>query len=231
METGYHNGITTDTSFHCLFEQSGTFKNELRALGFSAFDYDISDEYGQTDFKVDLFKEINKAYKGEPSMFDHLGEGDFIFAFFPCTRFSKWILKHMNGTASQCQKWDEIRRIEYSMRLEEERSSMFQIFCKFVLILIKKRLRCIIENPYDKEHYLTKYFPVLPGFIDTNRRDRGDYMVKPTQFYFINCKPSDNFIFEAVANHERRREVDLDQKTRSIISKDYANRFIREFVI
>lgn len=26
---------------HCFFEQSGTFKNEFRKLGYEAFDYDI----------------------------------------------------------------------------------------------------------------------------------------------------------------------------------------------
>lgn len=43
---------------HCLFEQSGTFKNEFKKLGYDAYDYDILDDYGQTDFKIDLFKEI-----------------------------------------------------------------------------------------------------------------------------------------------------------------------------
>jgi hypothetical protein len=26
---------------HCFFEQSGTFKNEFKKLGYEAFDYDI----------------------------------------------------------------------------------------------------------------------------------------------------------------------------------------------
>ena len=43
---------------HCLFEQSGTFKNEFRKLGIDAIDYDIQNEFGQTDRVVDLFQEI-----------------------------------------------------------------------------------------------------------------------------------------------------------------------------
>lgn len=43
---------------HCLFEQSGTFKNEFKKLGIEAYDYDILNEYGQTDFQLDLFAEI-----------------------------------------------------------------------------------------------------------------------------------------------------------------------------
>ena len=43
---------------HCLFEQSGTFKNEFRKLGYEAYDYDIQNEFGQTDNVVDLFENI-----------------------------------------------------------------------------------------------------------------------------------------------------------------------------
>lgn len=40
---------------HLLFEQSGTFKRQFLALGIPAFDYDILDDFGETDFKIDLF--------------------------------------------------------------------------------------------------------------------------------------------------------------------------------
>lgn len=43
---------------HCLFEQSGTFKNEFKKLGINAYDYDIQNEFNQTDYVIDLFKEI-----------------------------------------------------------------------------------------------------------------------------------------------------------------------------
>lgn len=47
---------------HCLFEQSGTFKQEFLKLGISAEDYDIQNNFNQTDHVVDLFAEIEKAY-------------------------------------------------------------------------------------------------------------------------------------------------------------------------
>lgn len=50
--------------FHCLFEQSGTFKNQFKELGYEAIDYDILNDYGQTDIVIDLFEEIRKAYAG-----------------------------------------------------------------------------------------------------------------------------------------------------------------------
>lgn len=49
---------------HCFFEQSGTFKNEFRKLGYEAYDYDIQNNFGETDYVIDLFAEIEKAYSG-----------------------------------------------------------------------------------------------------------------------------------------------------------------------
>ena len=47
---------------HCFFEQSGTFKNEFIKLGIPAEDYDIQNNFGQTDNVIDLFSEIDKEY-------------------------------------------------------------------------------------------------------------------------------------------------------------------------
>lgn len=49
---------------HCMFEQSGTYKNEFKKLGYEAYDYDIQNEFSETDFVVDLFSEIDKCYRG-----------------------------------------------------------------------------------------------------------------------------------------------------------------------
>lgn len=43
---------------HCFFEQSGTFKNEFKKLGHEAYDYDILNDFGETDHVIDLFAEI-----------------------------------------------------------------------------------------------------------------------------------------------------------------------------
>ena len=75
---------------HCFFEQSGTFKNEFKKLGYEAFDYDIQDNFGETDYVIDLFAEIEKAYEGGggESIFDNITKDDLIMAFFPCIEFS-----------------------------------------------------------------------------------------------------------------------------------------------
>ena len=56
--------MTINGKVHCFFEQSGTFKNEFIKLGIPAEDYDIQNNFGQTDHVVDLFAEIEKAYSG-----------------------------------------------------------------------------------------------------------------------------------------------------------------------
>jgi len=56
---------------HCLFEQSGTFKREFEKLGVCASDYDILNDFGETDHVCDLFAEIDRAYEGKASIFDN----------------------------------------------------------------------------------------------------------------------------------------------------------------
>lgn len=72
---------------HCFFEQSGTFKNEFKKLGYEAYDYDIQNNFGETDNIVDLFDNIEKAYIGERSLFDNIKKDDLIVSFFPCIYF------------------------------------------------------------------------------------------------------------------------------------------------
>lgn len=47
-----------------MFEQSGCFKNEFRKLGYEAYDYDIQNNFDETDHQIDLFTEIENAYLG-----------------------------------------------------------------------------------------------------------------------------------------------------------------------
>ena len=54
--------MTIKGKVHCFFEQSGTFKNEFIKLGIPAEDYDIQNNFGETDNVIDLFSEIDKEY-------------------------------------------------------------------------------------------------------------------------------------------------------------------------
>jgi hypothetical protein len=68
---------------HCFFEQSGTFKREFIKLGIPAEDYDIQNNFGETDHTDDLFAEIEKAYEGG---------GKSVGQHRPCQRFCDGIL-------------------------------------------------------------------------------------------------------------------------------------------
>ena len=46
----------------CLFEQSGTFKNEFKKLGINAYDVDIQNKFNETDCVRNIFKDIENAY-------------------------------------------------------------------------------------------------------------------------------------------------------------------------
>lgn len=220
------------TTYHCLFEQSGTFKNEFKKLGYNAIDYDIQNEFGETDYVIDLFQEILNAYNGLPSIFDDIKKEDVILAFFPCTRFEIQILLSFRGDARQQQKWTNEQKLEYDLKLHKELSMLYELITKLSIVCIRKNIPLIIENPYCSQHYLTKYWAIKPKIIDDDRTIRGDYYKKPTQYFFINCEPKDNFIFEAYRVNERKQISNVHNTTeRSMISKDYANRFIREFII
>ena len=220
---------------HCLFEQSGTFKNEFKKLGYEAYDYDILNEFGETDYIIDLFKEIGGAYDGKPSLFDKIKKDDLILAFFPCTRFETKIIMRMKGDSFGQDKWSIDRRLEYSMKLHDEMNDMYQLISKMVIVCVRKNLRLVIENPKSTPHHLTDYWCVKPTIIDKDRTKNGDYYKKPTQYWFINCEPKYNLVFESLEYVETKR-IDYvkgsDRKTeRSLMHPQYANRFIRQYLI
>ena len=218
--------------YHCLFEQSGTFKNEFIKLGYESYDYDILNDFCETDFQIDLYKEINNAYDNLNSIFDNFGQNDTIIAFFPCTRFENQILLWFRGDAKQQKSWNIEEKLQFDLKLHEELHNNFNLITKFVIICIRKKIQLIIENPYSEQHYLTKYWPIKPSIIDMDRRATGDYEKKPTQFWFINREPSHNFIFEGVyIKKQKKHNYIWGQVERSMISPDYANRFIREYIL
>ena len=223
---------------HCLFEQSGTFKNEFKKLGYEAYDYDIQNEFGETDYVIDLFAEIEGGYQGKPSIFDNISTDDLILAFFPCTRFEARVPLLFRGEAYQQKLWTDIEKLEYSIQLQNELTELYNLLSKLVIVCERKRLKMVIENPYTQPHYLTTYWCLKPSLIDKDRTENGDYYKKPTQFWFINCKPKFNLVFEPIDYVEQKiiatvkGTENTSRKTeRSMIHPQYANRFIRQYLI
>lgn len=222
----------------CLFEQSGTWKNEFRKLGIDAEDYDILDDFGETDHVIDLFGEIEKAYSGAPSLFDEIGSDDLAVAFFPCTRFEAVIPLAFRGEQLQQKAWTDARKLEYSMQLHGELHELYVLICKLFAIANRGGWRLIVENPASPIHYLTQYFPVKPKIVDQDRTANGDYFKKPTQYWFVNCEPEQNMFFEpleerAVLKVERcATEEGKNRKVRrSLMHPQYARRFIKQFIL
>lgn len=231
----------------CLFEQSGTFKNEFKKLGIDAEDYDIKNDFGQTDHIVDLFGEIRGGYYGRPSLFDEIGEDDIVMAFFPCIRFANQTMVMFRGQQAQMKKWTDVQKMENCMKLQDELTEMYKLVNMLFIICIRKNIKLIMENPFSEEHYLRRYWCMKPAIIDRDRQLRGDYFTKPTQYWFLNFKPKNNFIFEAQVDNAIRvkdaqrlmTKKDLEKcgivadkrVARSMIHPDYANRFIREFIL
>lgn len=217
---------------HCLFEQSGTFKNKFNELGIKAYDYDIENQFNSTDFVVDLFDEIESCYGGGISIFDYFDKDDLLIAFFPCTRFENQISLWFRGDNYAQTNWSLDKKIDYCITLEEERCRFYILISKLVSICLRKKLRLIIENPYSEQHYLTRYWCVRPSIIDYDRTLSGDYYKKPTQYWFINFEPSCNLNYDFYWASDSRRIVDKEHGiTRSLISPYYVENFIKTYIL
>jgi len=230
-----------DGVVHCFFEQSGTFKREFQKLGYKAYDYDIQDEFDETDFQIDLFREIEKAYDNglcTKSIFDEITKDDLIIAFFPCIYFETIQQLDYALLRNGTQNKPLHNRIEYALDRLEKRTRLHSLLYKLVAIADRKCFRLIIENPATTPNYLItgQNFPP-PTIIDKNRMERGDYFKKPTAYWFFNCENTTGFSRQndkqqKIINDCARSKGDgLCGGERSMISSDYARNWICDFVL
>lgn len=221
---------------HCLFEQSGTFKQEFIKLGITAEDYDIQNNFGMTDHRVDLFKAIEDAYDGRQSLFDNITPGDLIMAFFPCIYFCQQNATYFDGTNWNWKDKDARFKSDNILLRSRERQRFYEIALMMFTVCDTRGMRLIVENPFDTKHFLHNNFPYKPTMIDRNRQLRGDYFKKPTQYWFVNCEPTSGKSYQepkekkninALSGHTGSH-CDED---RSLISPDYARNFICDFIL
>src|SRR5574344_1867399 len=117
---------------HCFFEQSGTFKQEFIKLGIPAEDYDIQNNFGQTDHVIDLFSEIEKGYAGGGcSIFDGISKDDLIVAFYPCIYFcaTSQMAFYLGCTNYRCLT-DE-QKIQEILKRSDNRKEFYDRLIKF----------------------------------------------------------------------------------------------------
>lgn len=224
---------------YCLFEQSGVFKNAFKSLDFKAIDVDIQNDFNQTDKQINLFDEIRKASMGLQSFFDEIKKDDLVFAFFPCTRFQSRVPLLSRGEGFAQKKWTDLQKLEYSKKIINELEFNYSHFCELFTIALLKGFKMVVENPYSKPNFLREYFPIKPSVVIENRADYGDTYKKPTQFFFINFKPSFNFtlkndyhkeIFSVTKANKNIKDVSRAVR-RSYISPEFALNFIKEFIL
>ena len=226
---------------HCFFEQSGTFKNEFIKLGIPAEDYDIQNNFGETDHTDDLFKAIEDAYDGKPSLFDNIRggqDGDLIMAFFPCIYFTGstnplyYTLENLNY-----QKMTTAQKIDAMLHRSKSRQYFYELIIKLVGVCLDRGVRIIIENPYSPLHYLCNNFFKAPDVFDRNRQHRGDYFTKPTGYWYFNCVPTHGSSYQEPKEKKTiyccrgSNKAGICSEERSLISPDYARNFICDFIL
>lgn len=222
---------------HCFFEQSGTFKNEFRKLGIPAEDYDIQNNFGETDHVIDLFAEIRGGYAGQPSVFDHITSDDLIMAFFPCIYFSCMSQMLISYTHRNYTNMTPKQRTDAILERSGKREKFFALAVKMFGIVKERGLRMVMENPWSEQTFLKQNFPLKPSIIDNNRTLRGDYYVKPTAYWFVGCEPTFGETFQPrqkgknICQIEPNRQPGLCNEERSMISPDYARNFICDFIL
>lgn len=240
---------------HCFFEQSGTFKNAFKHYGIDAEDYDIQNNFGETDNVIDLFAEIENAYDGKPSIFDRIDKDDLIMAFFPCIKFCN--IAEYNQRSAQ-EKWRKngmpVERVWQLLKKEADERHYFYTLCLKMHAVVECRgLRMIMENPWHEINYTNHFWFMKPSIIDRDRRTRGDAMVKPTAYWFLNCAPTTGSESMQLSKtrkyismgggwkrHKDKPKESLAQgsskaglcsEERSMISPDYALNFIDDFIL
>lgn len=222
---------------HLFFEQSGVFKNEFKKLGYHAECYDIQNNFGQTDHVMDLFAEIEKGYDGKPSVFDNITSDDLIMAFFPCIYFSCMSQMLISYTHRNYKNYTPKEKIDAILKRSKKREEFFSLAVKMIGIAKERGLRLIMENPWSEQTFLKQNFPFNPQVIDKDRTRRGDYYVKPTAYWFINCEPTYGYTFQPkkrgrnICQIPPNKEALFCGEERSMISPDYARNFICDFIL
>ena len=223
---------------HCFFEQSGTFKNEFIKLGIPAEDYDIQNNFGQTDHVMDLFKEIENAYDGKPSVFDTVTKDNLIMAFFPCIYFCQMSQYAQSLNCTNYRKLAEWEACDQIIVRQRNRQRFLELLTKMIRECLRRNIRLIVENPVTGS-FLMNYFLKPPTLVDNNRLARGDYFKKPTGYWFWNCIPThcsshQNDKVQKLVNGKgvkQSKQAGLCSEDRSMISPDYARNFICDFIL
>lgn len=145
----------------------------------------------------------------------------------------------LRGVHISQKGWSLDKIMKTNITRIEEREHYFKTLLKFVAICSYREIKLVIENPWNtsRQTFLQCNF-IEPSLIDTNRCLRGDYYVKPTAYWFINCKPTYGKSYQVNNNpkvvykqKDKKHITGVCSESRSMISPEYARNFICDFII
>ena len=205
-------------------------------MGIPAEDYDIQDNFGETDHVMDLFAEIENAYDGKQSIFDGIGKDDLIMAFFPCIYFSALSQIAINFGCKNYKNLTTMQKAAAVLERSHNREYFFGLAVKMLSVAMDRGLRLIMENPWREQTFLKSNFILAPTFVDTNRALRGDYYSKPTAYWYINSEPTKGHTETPrkpvrILDQKKSGTAGICSEDRSMIHPDYARNFICDFII
>lgn len=158
-------------------------------------------------------------------------------AFFPCIYFCAMSQINFSWTSHNYRKLDTKQKTEEILKRSDSRNTFFKLAVKMFAVVYMKNIRMIMENPWSEQTFLKSNFIMPPTFIDKNRMLRGDYFVKPTAYWFLNCEPTYRITSQndkkkrIIQNTKPSNSAGMCSEERSMISPDYARNFICDFVI
>jgi hypothetical protein len=170
-------------------------------------------------------------------------------AFFPCIYFCE--LAELNATCPdslmKVHGWDRKTQRQHQLDMSRKRQRMFELALMMTANVELRGLRMIVENPWNEINFTNHFWFNKPSLIDRNRRLRGDYFMKPTAYWFINCQPTTGRSYQPISQDKIKRIKKKDRwmpdsanqssksgicsKERSMMSPDYARNFIHDFIL
>ena len=175
----------------------------------------------------------------DKTIFDTIGPDDFIIAFFPCIYFCAPSQMNFTWGCINYRNMTVMKKTEAILERDKKRSYFYGLAIKLFAIAQERGLRLVMENPWSENTYLKGNFILPPSLIDNNRMMRGDYRVKPTAYWFLNCAPTHGSSIQYDKIKEKKTHMTsrgssvagVCSEERSMISPDYARNFICDFIL
>ena len=162
---------------------------------------------------------------------------DLIMAFFPCIYFCAPSQMNFTWGCINYRKMSYKEKTDAILKRSSDREKFYALAIKMFSVVAERGLRLIMENPWSENTYLKANFIIPPALIDNNRMLRGDYRIKPTAYWYVNCEPTNGKSYQ----NDKEKKIHMKSRgskvagicseERSMIHPDYARNFICDFIL